>query len=58
VGVKYITCQGVVAENGDVDVRGFYQVSTGPDWGWRIMLEPVRDNILNLVMYNIRPDGK
>ena len=39
MGEKYMHCQGVIKEDGSVDVRGSYQVSTGPDWGWRIVVE-------------------
>jgi len=58
MGEKFMLCQGVIKENGSVDLRGFYQVSTGPDWGWRIVITPESENALNLVMYNIWPEGK
>jgi len=51
-------CQGVIKENGSVDVRGHYQAPTGPDWGWRIVIEPKNENTLNLVMYNVWPERK
>jgi hypothetical protein len=58
MGAKYMHCQGVIKDDGSVDVRGSYQVSTGPDWGWRIVVEPESENVLNLIMYNIWPEGK
>ena len=57
MGEKYMHCQGVIKDDGSVDVRGSYQVSTGPDWGWRIVVEPESENVLNLIMYNIWPEG-
>jgi hypothetical protein len=58
MGEKFMFCQGVIKENGSVDVRGQYQAPTGPDWGWRIVVEPQSENTLNLIMYNITPDGQ
>lgn len=58
MGEKFMFCQGVAKENGSVDVRGQYQAPTGPDWGWRIVVEPEGKNALNLIMYNIQPDGQ
>ena len=58
MGEKYMFCQGVIHENGSVDVRGQYQAPTGPDWGWRIVIEPESENTLNLIMYNTTPKGE
>lgn len=58
MGEKFMRCQGVIQENGRVDVRGHYQAPTGPDWGWRIVVEPENENFLNLIMYNITPAGE
>ena len=51
-------CQGTLAEDGAFDVRGHYQAPTGPDWGWLIVLQLEDKETLNLIMYNIWPDGK
>ena len=58
MGKKFMQCQGVIKENGSVDVRGQYQAPPGPDWGWRIVLEHEGENTLNLTMYNITPEGQ
>jgi hypothetical protein len=58
MGEKIMQCQGVIQENGGIDVRGLYQVPTGPDWGWRIVVDPEGKNTLNLIMYNITPEGE
>ena len=57
MGEKIMICQGTLTEDGAVDVRGHYQAPTGPDWGWRIVLQAV-ENELHFVMYNIWPNGK
>jgi hypothetical protein len=57
MGEKFMTCQGAAAKNGAVAVRGSYAVSTGPDWGWRTVIEP-GEGSFRLVMYNQWPDGK
>jgi hypothetical protein len=42
---------------GAVSVSGRYPASHGPDWGWRIVLEPAADARLRFRMFNIPPDG-
>jgi GrpB-like predicted nucleotidyltransferase (UPF0157 family) len=51
-------CQGSLDAQGSLSVQGSYAVPTGPDWGWRIIIEPGEGNTLRLVMVNINPDGK
>ena len=58
MGEKFMHCQGIIKENGCVNVRGHYQAPTGPDWGWRIVIEPGNEITLNLIMYNISPAGE
>lgn len=58
MGEKFMLCQGVIKENSSVDIRGHYQAPTGPDWGWRIVIESKDENTLNLIMYNIWSEGK
>ncbi len=58
MGDQFMTCQGTLTENRVLNVRGTYTVPTGPDWGWRIILEPVSEQALNLIMYNLFPTGK
>jgi hypothetical protein len=50
-------CRGPVAAGGAVDVRGAYAVEGGPDWGWRIVVEPAAD-ALGIRMYNVTPAGE
>ena len=58
MGEILMECQGVIKDNGGADVRGHYQAPSGPDWGWRIVIDPEDENTLHLMMYNIWPDGK
>jgi hypothetical protein len=53
-----LTCEGTVDEAGVVAVRGTYAAPTGPDWGWRIVLDAPDDASFRLVMYNVTPDGE
>lgn len=41
-----------------VSVRGTYAAPPGPDWGWRIALEPDDADRCTLRMFNITPDDQ
>ncbi len=56
MGDTFMICQGQVEAHGAVVVRGSYAVESGPEWGWRIAIEPGPD-ALRVVMYNVLPDG-
>jgi hypothetical protein len=56
MGDKIMACQGTTGADGSVDLRGAYAAESGPDWGWRIVLEPAGDSF-RMTMYNITPDG-
>jgi len=58
MGDQVMACQGTLTTEGNLNVRGAYPVQTGPDWGWRIILEPASDQKLNLIMYNRFPTGE
>jgi len=53
---KIMFCKGTITEQ-NIDVLGSYEASPGPDWGWRIILNSISDNELQMLMYNITPDG-
>ena len=55
-GESVMACSGP-ARNGAIAVRGSYPAPPGPDWGWRIDLEPASD-ALRIVMHNVSPDGQ
>jgi hypothetical protein len=56
-GEKIMICHGKVAENSGVNVLGFYPAPEGSDWGWRTVVEPIKDDAFHLLMYNITPQG-
>jgi hypothetical protein len=58
-----MTCVGTAADTAAadgamIDVRGAYAAQTGPDWGWRIVLDVPDDASLRLTMYNVTPEGE
>jgi len=57
MGRKVLECTGV-ADNETLHVRGSYAVPPGPDWGWRISISAHPPGQLELVMFNIHPDGQ
>lgn len=51
-------CTGPTGSDGPVSVIGHYAAPPGPDWGWRITLQPDSANQFRLIMHNITPDGE
>ncbi len=56
MGESVMSCHGTAGGDGSIDAKGSYAAPPGPDWGWRIALDP-GDGSLRLRMYNITPDG-
>jgi hypothetical protein len=54
---KIMSCQGTIDAQGAIDLRGSYEAPPGPDWGWRIVITPKAGKELQMVMYNITPEG-
>jgi hypothetical protein len=54
---KIMSCQGKIDEQGAIVLRGSYEAPPGPDWGWRIVITPKSGSGLQIVMYNITPEG-
>ncbi len=57
MGERVMSLSGTPEDDGSIAVRGSYPAPPGPDWGWRIVLQPERGSALHLLMYNITPDG-
>ena len=57
MGERAMLLSGTPEDDGSIAVRGSYAAPPGPDWGWRIVLQPENDSALHLLMYNITPDG-
>ena len=54
---RFMLCDGQLAASSAIDVVGHYPASSGPDWGWRMIVRPTGDG-WELVMHNISPDGE
>ena len=51
-------CRGGLQPDGTLAVQGTYPAPTGPDWGWKIVLDPSLPDGLRMTMINISPDGE
>ena len=51
-------CEGVAEPDSTVWVQGSYAAPPGPDWGWRLSIQPMPNDQFRFVMYNISPDGE
>ena len=51
-------CRGAIDGKGQIVVDGSYAAPPGPDWGWRIGLEPAGDDGFILRMFNMTPEGE
>jgi hypothetical protein len=54
---RQMPCDGPLAGDGEINVRGSYPAPPGPDWGWRTLLEHPSPDALVIRMFNITPDG-
>ena len=57
LGGRIMACRGGAMAGGGVSLLGSYAAPPGPDWGWRITIEPAGANAFRLLMYNITPEG-
>lgn len=55
---KIMNCYGTINQQGDIILLGSYEVPDNPDWGWRIEIPCPNDNALQILMYNISPEGE
>ena len=55
---KIMNCVGNINENGGISLLGSYEVKDHPDWGWRIEIGFPKQDALQIVMYNISPEGE
>ena len=55
---KFMVSEGVRGDNGAISLKGFYAVPDHPDWGWRTVIEPERDDSFKITMYNVSPEGE
>ncbi|WP_256009902.1 DUF1579 family protein [Desertivirga xinjiangensis] len=55
---KIMNCYGTINQQGNIALGGSYEVPDNPDWGWRIEIPCPTDNILQMIMYNLSPEGE
>jgi hypothetical protein len=56
-GHHIMVSTGRVTPEGELDVRGTYEVPGHPAWGWRTVLS-ASDDTVSIVMYNVTPEGE
>lgn len=55
---RFMICKGSLQQDGAVSIQGSYAAPPGPDWGWRIFVDPGSAGVFRVAMYNISPEGK
>lgn len=58
MGDAAMDCRGAAGAEGRISVQGTYPAPPGPDWGWRIVIEPREGAGFRLEMWNITPEGE
>ena len=53
-----LSCIGAAEPDGAIWVRGNYAAPPGPDWGWKIAIQPQTNNKFLFIMHNISPEGE
>ena len=54
---KIMQLTGTTKPDGSAVVDGSYAAPPGPDWGWRITIQPLENDQFKLIMHNVTPDG-
>lgn len=52
----FMTLTGGIEDGSRISVLGSYAAPPGPDWGWRVAIEPGTDTF-KLLMFNVSPEG-
>ena len=55
---QIMLCDGTKDDHNLISLLGAYPAPSGPDWGWRIEIEPPEGNTLVIRMINISPEGQ
>ena len=55
---KMMLCADPFRADGEFSVLGHYAAPPGPDWGWRITVQPQPSDQFTFRMYNITPAGE
>lgn len=54
----FMVWKGSLQQDGAVSILGSYSAPPGPDWGWRIFVDPGSAGVFRMAMYNITPEGE
>ncbi len=54
---KFMLCHGSIDAQGLVSTMGSYPAASGPDWGWRTVIDSTDSRSFKILMYNVTPDG-
>ena len=55
---RIMNCEGFELPDCGISVNGKYAAPSGQEWGWRIVVVPEDHNLLDLIMYNVTPEGE
>ncbi|MFO7654828.1 MAG: DUF1579 family protein [Candidatus Krumholzibacteriia bacterium] len=55
---RMMHCKGEIRPDGTAAVTGSYAAPPGPDWGWRLEIQPDGSEGFTLMMFNIDPEGQ
>lgn len=55
---KFMLFRNEETKEGLVAVHGRYGAPPGPDWGWRILIGAESPDAMQILMYNVTPDGE
>lgn len=55
---QMMVCEGFELPDCGISAVGTYPAPNGPDWGWRIVVVPQDKDMLDVIMYNITPEGE
>jgi hypothetical protein len=54
-GGTFLISEGGLDASGAISVMASYAAPSGPDWGWRTVIEPGNGRSFRILMYNIQP---
>jgi len=57
-GGRIMSSEGTFQDAGSVSVHTTYPAPSGPDWGWRTIIEPDDGSSFKILMYNVMPEGE
>jgi hypothetical protein len=55
---KFMVSEGHLDKDDSISLKGFYAVPDHPDWGWRTVIDPLKNNSFKIIMYNVSPEGE